>query len=266
MKKACVLFLSVFTLPAFASGINSTATSAPCTNNTLETYSGNTNLQADWAPNEIQLRWYNGNTLMDVQSSANTCVYDGTLTIPQTAPTRTGYTFDGWTVRPEMDFATIPNVEGTERWARGNNDNSCWHGIGGNSEKSEDCNLPEYSDLSPNEWKVQTSYGIVYGAGYCSAKSGNNNNYLWTNDPSNWKSTFDELENASGNKTHCWCLATGYRPINNNPDNIQYKPSATPYWIYCNGHTCSHLCASYCANYVLGNAVSNFRLSLYGAR
>jgi len=107
MKRFLILLLMIFSTNSFASGIASNSASAPCTNTTLETYSGNSNLSADWQPNEIQLRWYNNNTLMDVQSSANTCVYDGTLSVPQTAPTRTGYTFAGWTVRPEMDFGEL---------------------------------------------------------------------------------------------------------------------------------------------------------------
>ena len=99
MKKVLLLILSLFVSPAFASGINANSASAPCTNNTLETYSGNTNLAADWQPNEIQLRWYNENERLTVQQSAQSCVYDGTLTIPSTQPTRTGYTFAGWEVK-----------------------------------------------------------------------------------------------------------------------------------------------------------------------
>ena len=70
---------------------------------------------------------------MDVQSAANTCTYDGTLAVPSSAPTRTGYTFAGWTVRPEMNFSTIPtNVNGTNRWAIGwyNTYDECCHGFG----------------------------------------------------------------------------------------------------------------------------------------
>ena len=99
MKKLCVLFLMLFISPVFASGIDANTNSAPCTNNTLETYSGNSNLQADWQPNTINLRWYNENERLTVQSSAQSCVYDGTLTIPSTQPTRTGYTFAGWEVK-----------------------------------------------------------------------------------------------------------------------------------------------------------------------
>ena len=268
MKKLFMLFALIFTTPLFASGIGANETSASCDNATLEAYSGTVNVEIDWIPNTIETRWYNGNTLVDTtNTNANSCEYGDVLNRP-TNPTRTGYTFTGWTVQPEMDFATIPNVGGTDRWATGEDSNHnyyCWHGKGV-SVAREDCNLSTYNDLALNEWKVQTNYGTVYGAGYCSAKSGDNSGYSWLNDPSNWRSTFDELENASGNKIYCWCQATGYIPNNNNPNNIQYRPSNKTYWIYCNPFVCPDSCASYCANYVLGNAVSEFRMSLYGAR
>jgi len=98
MKRLFILFLLLFTTDSFASGIATNAASAPCTNNTLETYSGNSNLAADWQPNEINLSWYNENEKLTVQQSAQSCTYDGTLTVPQTPPTRTGYTFAGWEV------------------------------------------------------------------------------------------------------------------------------------------------------------------------
>ena len=113
MKKLFVLFLCLFVSDSFASGIASNSASAPCTNNTLETYSGNSNLAADWAPNTIQLRWYNENEKLTVQQSAQTCTYDGTLTVPQTPPTRTGYTFAGWTVRMPGTYTELEYIEST---------------------------------------------------------------------------------------------------------------------------------------------------------
>ena len=113
MKKVLLLFLLMFVSPAFASGIGASSASAPCTNNTLETYSGNTNLQADWQPNTINLNWYNGDTKLTVQSSAQSCVYDGALTIPSTQPTRTGYTFAGWEVRLPGAYTELEYLEAT---------------------------------------------------------------------------------------------------------------------------------------------------------
>ena len=237
MKKLFVLFLPVFTLPALGSGINSTASSAPCTNTTLETYSGNTNLQADWQPNTINLRWYNGNTLMNVQSSANTCVYDGTLTIPQTAPVRTGYTFDGWQVRPEIDFAaTIPvGPEGIERWSKGEtystHNISCHHNGHG-----ADCNDSAFIELQVQEWKTSFNHGMLYGMSKCSAK-----NYT-DGVASNF--TDDYLDSVAGDKQYCWCRATGYKPNNS---NIIYAPTSVLSWVS-NGNRTVEGCASGCSN------------------
>ena len=83
----------VFIHPLFASGINAGANSAPCTDTTLETYSGNSNLSADWQANKIDVYWYDGNT--KVSGGPTSCTYDGTLNIPPT-PTKTGYTLEGW--------------------------------------------------------------------------------------------------------------------------------------------------------------------------
>ena len=111
MKKLLILLLCLFVGDSFASGIASNTNSAPCTNTTLETYSGNSNLAADWQPNEIQLRWYNENEKLTVQQSAQSCTYDGTLTVPQTPPTRTGYTFAGWEVRMPGTYTELEYIQ-----------------------------------------------------------------------------------------------------------------------------------------------------------
>ena len=87
------IFLSVSL--CLASGVSPTATTADCDNATLSTYSGTTNLQANWEPNTIDITWYNGNDVF----ATNSCVYDDILTLPSGTPTKTGYTFDGWRVR-----------------------------------------------------------------------------------------------------------------------------------------------------------------------
>ena len=247
-----VLSLIIFTTDSFASGIASNTNSAPCTNNTLETYSGNSNLSADWQPNEIQLRWYNGNTLMNVQSSANTCVYDGNLSIPSTAPTRTGYTFDGWTVRPEIDFVTtIPlYVNGDERFAKSNN--GCKYHIktSSGSAVQVSCDNDDFKELREYEWKVKFNHGTLYGMSGCSTTSGERG----------------EIGNPIiGSGEYCWCKATGYKAINS--DTIS-APSATLPWVFYSSGTCAvgeAGCRSDCAN-VCGNSASVsslFRATLF---
>ena len=242
MKKVLLLLLSVFSSPAFASGINANSASAPCTNNTLETYSGNSNLQADWAPNTIDLRWYNNNTLLTVQSAANTCIYDGTLTIPATEPTRTGYTFAGWQVRPEIDFGTIPtNLGGTERWAKGiNRDGSdrCLHQYNEPSAQHLDCNSDVvFSELQQQEWKVSFEHGDLYGMAICST-------------------TVGETSGQTGNPVavdgmYCWCKATGYKSINSNviSGSLNKLSWALDDYPYGTIPGCMESCATRCAAY-----------------
>jgi len=239
MTKIILILLLIVSVDSFASGIASNSASAPCTNNTLETYSGNSNLSADWQPNEIQLRWYNNNTLMNVQNSANTCTYDSTLTIPQTAPTRTGYTFAGWTVRPEIDFATtIPlNVNGTERWAIGwdnnTNANYCWYGAADASNTSNvDCNSDQtYNEIQTYEWKVHFEHGDLYGMAGCSATD--DGTYGQTGTP------------TIGTGRYCWCKATGYKATN---ASMVSGSLYTLSWVFAYDNEFPHSCAKYCAS------------------
>ena len=109
MKKFFVALFMLLSVPAFATGVGSTASTADCNNATLNTYTGTSNLSAGWQPNTIDLHWYadsNATTAMNVANASQSCTYDGTLTPPATIPTKTGYTFKGWTVRGVPDGYT----------------------------------------------------------------------------------------------------------------------------------------------------------------
>ena len=97
MKKfLIILSMFIFTTDSFATGISG-GTSAPCDNDTLNKYTGTANVEINWEPNTISLNWYDGDTKLTVANNSQTCVYDGTLTVP-TQPTKPGYTFNGWKV------------------------------------------------------------------------------------------------------------------------------------------------------------------------
>jgi len=229
MKKLCFLFLCFFTADSFGSGIASNTASAPCTNNTLETYSGNSNLSADWQPNEIQLRWYNNNTqITPTNTDANTCTYDGSLAIPQNAPTRTGYTFAGWEVVPEYDFSTLPTDRYIEGYAKITN-RRCyipWEDI-----VCDD----RFSDLNDREWKFVFEWGTIYGMALCSSSD----------------ISVSQPDESSGGQ-YCWCKVTTYKPSNS---NISYKPSKKLPWIYSQNYSsgsCTR-CAFSCAANLRGS-------------
>ena len=94
MKKVLLfLFAFVFATDSFATGIGNGA-SAPCDNATLSKYNGTADIEINWEPNTIGLKWYNGDQQISGQTS---CVYDGTITVPP-QPTKPGYTFNGWKV------------------------------------------------------------------------------------------------------------------------------------------------------------------------
>ncbi len=95
-SKASIIFaflFSIFSTNLFATDPNipAGATSASCDNSTLNTYSGTSNLQANWQANQINLAWYSdGTQITTVQDAAKTCTYDGSLSVPSNPPTKVG--------------------------------------------------------------------------------------------------------------------------------------------------------------------------------
>ena len=202
--------------------------------------------------------------------TSNTCVYDGGLTIPN-PPSRTGYTFTGWRVRPQTNFAALKiTTNGIKRWGIGKDEagnfNICWYGSGTEDAVSVNCSKYYYEEynkeLQRYEWKVAFDWGNIYGVAHCSAKSGNIGSPAWSNDSSNWKATYSELESVSGDKKYCWCQATGYNPSD---DDTIYGPSSVLAWIfrydYGSGASCLSRCANYCS-YTLATS-QPFRLRLF---
>ena len=103
-----VLF-GLFITPLFATGIDANATSADCDNATLGQYNGTANLEMDWQPNTINVRWYSDDTQLSVPTNAQTCSYGGDLYLP-TPPTKKGYTFEGWKVTVPTGYTELEYV------------------------------------------------------------------------------------------------------------------------------------------------------------
>ena len=186
---------------------------------------------------------------MNVQSAANTCVYDSTLTIPSTAPSRTGYTFAGWQVRPEMDFRNIPtDPNGTERWGIGDNNGAdhCWYDTNTSSAKHVDCDSSyDFKELKQYEWKVKFDHGILYGMAGCGTTG-----ELKAPKPGN------PIINGG---QYCWCKATGYKPIN---QSIINAPSEDLPWVFFVDRGSADVCAKNCVSNC-GDGTENGKLFRY---
>ncbi len=181
---------------------------------------------------------------MEVDNASSNCTYDSTLTPPSTIPTRTGYTFKGWRVRPTYDFSTIPtSSHGDERWGKDQNEDStytCWYRSGvGNISSSG--NIPcdsRFDDLMQKEWKVSFGTSYVYGMAKCSETQGG---------------VLNNISNVVGR--YCWCKATGYKPSD---ENTIYSPSEVLPWYF----RYELADATYCAFRCAYNCMTGFGNSL----
>ena len=101
------------TTPSFATGISATngaADAATCDTGTLGTDTGPANLRANFTAENINLRWYNGNTRVNVPTASNSCTYDTPISLPAN-PTKPGYKFKGWKVI--TDYTPIEYIQAT---------------------------------------------------------------------------------------------------------------------------------------------------------
>jgi len=160
-------------------------------------------------------------------------------------PTKPGYKFKGWKVRPQYDFTTLP----TDHTA------AAGYGLGTgyyvqrvNGTTTEGSSIPDvsgFTDLNRNEWKSIFSWGTIYGMAKCSSIQGTS-----------------EGEHGTPNDTYgkyCWCHATGYIP---NGQSTKYSPLKPTNWTFNSScevtsptsgnlvNICNSVCAGQCAIYV----------------
>ena len=238
----CFAILSILiSVPTFATGVSSTATSADCDKPTLDTYTGTSNLQVDWQPNNIALHWYDGDTELNVPTASQSCTYDGALTPPTTIPTKTGYTFKGWRVKQAAGCSfTASEVNGMSGVANGfKNDSTGAYG-------AYEQNASRYGLTTDNSWAVEFNTGIIKGMAKCSNTSGS---YATPGTPSDT------------NGGYCWCQATNYTPNGGNQCNV-----ASPSWVFRydrgSASDCANDCAYNCAIPVMNFA--GFRRAVFG--
>ena len=249
MKHLFVILLMIFVLPSFAN-IDASNDSPTCDESVLNASNGTANLEINWEPNVIPLRWYSGNTLLEPENNDGTCTYDGVLNRP-TNPTREGYNFAGWRVRPTIHFNRISLglTSSIAKYGKGiyNNEDFCnyYHNTtkGGGPEYC--ATNSNYMELQRNEWKIIFASGkMLYGMSGCSAEGEG------LSRGTRGKPT---IENGVGR--YCWCKATGYKESEN---GILYGPNTELYWMFLiktsNPAYCVQQCATYCAYYSGGDA------------
>jgi len=240
------IFSFVFSAPSFADpDISSSASTADCKNNPLQTYSGTSNLQANWRANTIQLHWYedsDATTEMNVASASQSCVYDGTLTPPATIPTKTGYTFKGWRVKQAgaSCFASqVCSLTGSAVNGLTYDDNDStaygYYGHDGQDKKNEST-----YGLTAGEWAVKdTGGGIIKGIASCNSTNALGEYDSCASDAIKPGNTFS----SSSSGQYCWCKISSYKPSGGNVCNV-----ASPSWVFNFAYSSAYNCASYCAN------------------
>jgi len=255
MKNLALTSLLAISIAAPAMGavgdlkITKTASSAPCTDTTLDTPTGPAALEADWTANRITINWdaKNGTTI-----PAGECTYDSTITLP-TTPSKTGYTFGGWTVKAGPAQCSLSGLNSStdgQLFKQKSFDGTyCSAGDGGPNDIF-DCENSTFDGLSAGEWQTNFSYGSVKGTAYCSAKSGNTHYGQYGGDSSDWTATESELTSATGDAQYCWCKVTGYTP--NGGDMC--VPAASSWVLYIDDGSpsaCAHHCAYACGGFLL---------------
>jgi hypothetical protein len=228
-------------------------------------------LEAKWNANTIQLKWYKDDELLTVQTAANQCTYDGTMTLPSTRPSKIGYDFNGWKVKTgdsssssgqQMDFSTLTGISPNIIWGHGyaNGTDVCYRADIANEDMGNtQCNT---TGLSLNEWKIDSNDGTLYGVAKCSgefswtAGAGGENATSTTpgvymsvdNDRTYIYATSAEaLDAISGEKYVCWCKVTGFKPTG---QSTIYGPSQSLVWRFVGADwsvsECSDMCSTYC--------------------
>ena len=254
MKHLFIILSTIMVFPSLAN-IDAENDSPTCDESVLNASNGTANLEINWEPNVIPLRWYSGNTLLEPENNDDTCTYDGVLNRP-TNPTRKGYNFAGWRIRPTMDFSTIPtNVNGTEIWSKSwfSNTNYCLYKKYPGDLQNKSCKSDTtLAKLQLYEWKARFEHGDVYGMAGCSTE-GEGLSERTRGNPT--------IDNNVG--TYCWCKATSYKP--NNSDTV-YGPSNTLSWVFRLSNNSVERCKQACALHCVDNAsiYSTFRAALFG--
>ena len=274
----CFAISLLISAPLFATGIPSDVSTADCKNSTLSTYSGTSNLEANWDANIITLHWYSeDNEIQNVPSTSQSCTYDGSLEpLPvSNVPTRTGYTFKGWRARQAAGCSFASQVCGLNGSAVDgltyNSSDSSTYGYNSHNGTNTQ-NTSTYGLTSTGTWAVKdTNNGVIKGIASCNSTGSNTYDTTMTEEQA-WGScssdaikpgnTFSNTSNLNNGDKYCWCKMTSYTPSGESACNV-----ASPSWVFDrdlgSASNCANLCAVFCAIGVM-NYGDDFLRALFG--
>ncbi len=240
LKHIFVLSMMIISLPSFATDVSG---GEICDTDVLNTDTGPVNLRAEFEPEVINLKWYNGDNQITVPTTSNSCTYDTPINLP-TDPVKPGYKFKGWRVL--FDLSTLDASIGGKSYGYVRADSS------GTS------NLAVYglttSDLG--KWGVTFRYGKVIGESICSSTGGE---YAQSGTPD---------ESGTGDIKYCWCKATGYVSGDTNSSTLtgNVQPVSSASWVFYkdigSSGDCAFNCAFDCGNFV--HYYAKFRAAVFG--
>ena len=115
--------------------------------------------------------------------------------------------------------------------------------------------LAEFNDLSNGEWKISwtsgATQGTMHGVASCNSTAGDNGNWNWNNDSSNWLRSGDTFNSESTGR-YCWCKPTSWTPSGGATQSLAAG------WVFYDAgedaDDCAYYCAGYCAYGVGGYA------------
>ena len=132
--------------------------------------------------------------------------------------------------------------------------------LDGTRDETSGASMATYGITQPGEWGVSWANGDkVKGVALCSARGGNNHNWQWGGDSSDWTAGETELKSLSGK--YCWCKVTHYTA-----NNAEQCSLSSPSWVFEADSVMNTSCATYCARNCASvtNSYLGLRAALFG--
>lgn len=134
--------------------------------------------------------------------------------------------------------------------------------LNGVRDETSGASMATYGITQPGEWGISWANGDkAKGVALCSARAGNNHNWQWGGDSSDWTASESTLTGTTGEKKYCWCKVTHYTA-----NNAEQCSLSSPSWVFeadsATNTSCEAYCARNCAS--VTNGYLGLRAALFG--